>query len=450
MKKLLTASLAASTFLVPAVAQAQSSEVDLLKQQIAAMQAQIQVLSARVEELDKAKTAATPAPAPVAVAVAAAPAPAPAPAVDVEWKGAPKLSGKGGWSFKPRGRLMVDAGSISAPDSLNANTGFGSEMRRARLGVEGDIPGGFGYKFEVDFAGNGVEVADAIISYEDGSFSAAVGQQNNFQSLEELTSSRYSSFIERAAFTDAFAFERRLGVSGQVKSGDLIVQAGLFSDNMGDVPGKSWSADGRIVFMPKLGDAQLHLGASVHHAEIESGDTVRYRQRPLVHFTSDRFINTGNQLVESEFGIGGEAAVIAGPFHAVGEIFSQTMNLPGNVENPNFLGAYAEAGFFLTGESRGYKSGVFDRTKPANPVDKGGMGALQVNLRYDYLDLTDANIAGGSQDGYFASLVWVPTAYTRLTLNYGRLEYSGAAVATSNGDRSYGVDVIGIRSAIDF
>ena len=31
-----------------------------------------------------------------------------------------------------------------------------------------------------------------------------VGQHNNFQSLEELTSSRFSSFIERAAFTDAF------------------------------------------------------------------------------------------------------------------------------------------------------------------------------------------------------------------------------------------------------
>jgi phosphate-selective porin OprO/OprP len=31
-----------------------------------------------------------------------------------------------------------------------------------------------------------------------------VGQHNNFQSMEELTSSLAISFLERAAFTDAF------------------------------------------------------------------------------------------------------------------------------------------------------------------------------------------------------------------------------------------------------
>ncbi|HAV79428.1 MAG TPA: porin, partial [Erythrobacter sp.] len=42
---------------------------------------------------------------------------------------------------------------------------------------------------------------DAILSYEDGPLEVAVGQHNNFQSLEELTSSLHTTFIERAAFT---------------------------------------------------------------------------------------------------------------------------------------------------------------------------------------------------------------------------------------------------------
>jgi phosphate-selective porin OprO/OprP len=179
--------------------------------------------------------------------------------------------------------------------------------------------------------------------------------------------------------------------------------------------------------------------------------TVRYRQRPLVHFTSERFVNTGNLDAESEFGLGLEGAVIAGPFHAAAEGFWQQVNRPGALTDPTFFGGYAEAGFFLTGgDSRGYKGAIFDRVKPKNPVDKGGMGAVQVNLRYDYLDLNDAGITGGQQNGYYLSLVWTPTAYTRFMANYGMLEYDDAVYALATGSRSYSVDSFGVRAQVDF
>ena len=57
---------------------------------------------------------------------------------------------------------------------------------------------------------------------------------------------------------------------------------------------KNWSADGRVVFMPKMGGTQLHLGGSLHYADLQQGSTVRYRQRPLVHFTDARFV-IGNE-----------------------------------------------------------------------------------------------------------------------------------------------------------
>src|SRR3546814_8750459 len=73
--------------------------------------------------------------------------------------------------------------------------------------------------------------------------------------------------------------------------------------------------------------------------------------------------------------------------------------MPVGMADPTFFGGYAEVGYFLTsGDTRGYKDGKFDRTKPKNPVGKGGMGSLQFNLRYDRLDLSDAAILGRSEE----------------------------------------------------
>ena len=350
--------------------------------------------------------------------------------------------------------MQVDAGSITAPSGTGQDLGFGNEVRRARLGVEGSIPGGIGYKFEVDFAGGDAEITDALVDYKAGDVNLTIGQHNNFQSLEELTSSRFISFMERAAFTDAFNFERRLGVSAEYHGGDFLLQTGVFSDNVheiGDTENNSWGGDLRAVFMPKMGNAQLHLGGSLHYRDLnDSAGTIRYRQRPFTHFTSTRFLNTGSFPAKSETSYGVEAAGISGPFHFAGEAYWQKVSSPGFAD-PTFFGGYAEIGYFLTGgDSRGYKKGTFDRVKPKNGFDKGGIGAVQVNLRYDFLDLNDAGIVGGKQDGYAISVIWTPTAYTRLMANYGRMEYTDAAIATGTGDRSYGVDVFGMRAQFDF
>ena len=452
MRKTMIAGLLAATSLMPLQAAAQDTDVQALRAQLQAMQAEMQRLSAKVAELEaeQAQQAdATTALASTQVETSAAVAEMTESQTSTAWKGAPEIEGEGGWSFKPRGRIQADAGFVSAPDGVT--DGFGSEIRRARLGVQGDIPGGFGYKFEVDVAGNEVEVADAFLSYGIGGTAIQIGQHNNFQSMEELTSSLNTSFIERAAFTDAFGFERRLGVSAQYGAGDVLVQAGAFSDNIGDLPGKSYSLDGRVVYMPSFGATQLHLGGSVHYTGVENGGTTRYRQRPLVHFTSQRFVNTGTQLTDSELGYGLEAAAISGPFHFAGEAFWQEARYPGAVEDGQFFGGYAEVGYFLTrGDTRGYKNGVFDRIKPANPLGDGGFGALQVNLRYDRLDLNDGAIVGGTQDGYFASLIWTPTAYTRFLVNYGRFDYTDADILLPDGSADYGVDVMGVRAQVDF
>ena len=436
----LMAAALSCTMSTPLLAQ----DVTLPADELAAMRAQLAAMNARIDQLE-GELAATKAEAAEAGQVVDAPAPA------ADSEPVSTLAKSDGWSFKPRGRLMFDAGFTNAPDSTGASDGFGNEVRRARLGASGDMPGGFGYKFEVDFAGNEISVADAILSYENGPIEIAIGQHNNFQSLEELTSSLHTTFIERAAFTDAFGFERRLGASITYARGDVLAQAGVFTDNLEDTDSKNRGADARIVFMPKAGDTQLHFGGSFHYNDLDDpAAQLRYRQRPLVHFTTQRFIDTRSMGADSETGYGLEAAAIAGRFHAAAEGYWQSVDMPGVADDPTFFGGYVEAGVFLTDDTRGYKGGKFDRTKPSSPVGEGGIGSVQFTLRYDHLDLNDVGIVGGRQAGYFAALVWKPTDYTALMLNYGRLQYTDAILPTAGGDTSYGVDAIGMRAQIDF
>lgn len=443
-KPLLLALMTSSSMIldgVPAVAQsiaqaegtAQTPEQEA--DRTAALEAQVAALQQQLDAVKKQITAATPS-----------------------WKGAPQFVDKDkGWSFKPRGRLQYDVGFVGRPDGVDdRGLGFGTELRRARLGVDGTVPGGFGYKFEADFADNAVDLADALISYDaTDDLGLVIGHHNNFQSLEELTSSLFLTFMERAAFTDAFNFERRVGISATYAAGDVIASAGVFTDSIDDLTNdenNALSVDGRAVFAPKLGGTQLHFGGSAHLRNNNSLADIgtRYRQRPFVHTTDTRFLATPAFPVDKETSYGLEAAAINGPFHAVGEVhwLNADRDVPG--ATPTFFGGYAELGYYLTGETRGYKAGKFDRTKVLNPVGKGGLGAFQVNLRYDHLDLNDAGIIGGRQNGYQASLIWIPQDHVRFLLNYVHLNYDDAAVAAAGGDRDYGIDVFGARAQIDF
>lgn len=441
------AALLATTFATPAFA-ADAVPADVAAD-LAAMRAEIAALRAEVAELKAARAA----PATAAATATATPA-----------GGA---SSGGGVTFKPFGRLQYDVGYVESPPGVtDRGLGFGNEVRRARIGAEGNIPGGFGYKIEVDFANNDVEITDAFLSYKASKeLAVTLGQHNNFQSMEELTSSRFISFLERAAFTDAFNFERRIGLSATWTKGDVVAQGGVFTDNIEDLAdaqdavglgdeNNSISADGRIVYAPKMGRTQFHLGASAHWRDTgdtaAAGPATRYRQRPFVHTSNSRFLATPNMRVATETDYGLEAALIRGPFHAVAEAHWLNADTLTPGLSPTFFGGYAEVGYFLTGEGRGYKSGRWDRTKVRRPVGGGGAGAFQINLRYDYLDLTDGGIVGGRQRGYEASLVWIPQDHVRFLLNYGHLRYDDAAIAAAGGDRDYGIDVFGARAQVDF
>ena len=452
-------------------AQAQNADLKAIQQQIAEMQSQMQGMQTQISALQlqlgqanarvaAAETRAVSAETQASAATAAlAKAPAASvtakPATDITWDGAPKLATKDGWSFKPRGRLQLDAGGVNAPAGIASaqSLGWGAEFRRVYLGVDGTMPGGFGYRVEADLAGNAVDLTDAYLTYKaNPKLTLTIGQHKPFQSMEDMTSDLFTSFMERAAFNSGFGFERRVGVSAAYQGKAVLVQAGVFADNAADLNNdrnNSYSLDGRVVFMPKLGDAQLHLGGSVHYRDFNDAQiSTRYRARPFIHTTDVRLVDTGVFAATGERSIGAEFAYINGRFHATAESQWMTALRPG-LADPTFNGGYAEVGYLLTDDKTAYKGGAYDRIRPKNPLNKGGIGAIQINARYDWLNLNSGAILGGKQEVAGISAVWMPTDYVRFIANYGHIWLNNAAVP-AGAIRNYSADSIGMRAQFDF
>jgi len=446
MRFLLAVLLAWCAVVAPSPALAQPIDLAAVQRQLAEMQAEIARLTAQVAELQARED--SPAPAPNDV-----PAVTPSPAI--AWKGAPEIAGEGGWSFKPRGRLQVDTGVIDAPAALAGDSlGSRTEFRRVYIGFEGTLPGNFGYRVEADLANSAVELTDVYLTYKASpELTLTAGHQKAFWGLDELTSDLFTPFMERAGFNSAFGFERRVGLSGTYAGKEVIVQAGAFTDNAADLnadSNNSYSLDGRIVFSPALGDGQLHLAGSAHVRDLnDAAATVRYRARPFLHTTDLRLVDTRAFSAAGERSFGVELAFIQGPFHATFEGHRLTARRPG-LPDPDFWGGYAEVGFLLTpGDRTAYRNGAYDRIRPARPVSAGGIGAIQLNARYDRLDLNDGTIGGGTQQGALLSAIWIPVEYVRFLVNYGHLWIADAAVLAGT-DVDYQVDTLGMRAQIDF
>lgn len=356
------------------------------------------------------------------------------------------------WQLKPRWRVQYDVANLDGPSGL-IGTGNLQDIRRARIGVDLKMPRGFAARVETELTTDPIELTDAYVQWSDKRVKVMVGQQKPQLPLDEENSNLNISFLERAAFVSTFGYGRRTGVSGHYANGDWSMSGGVYTDPLialNDVATNSMSIDFRTFWSPKLGNTKVHLAAAYHWRDLNDvGITSqRYRTRPSIRITDTRYIGTPALAVGKEQRFGLEAAAVNGQFHVAAEahwLKAQRAVL----DDPTFFGAYAEAGVFLTNDSRPLKGGLFGAIKPKKPVGGGGIGAVQINLRYDFLDLNSRGVVGGTQNGYLASLIWTPAENFRLMGQYAKLKYSDAAIAVA-GDRSYSVDVLGVRGQISF
>ncbi len=351
---------------------------------------------------------------------------------DFRWKNGFKLdSPDGNFKLAFGGRINLDFTFPSADSELDSLFGpfeDTSDIRRGRLVFSGTVYERVEFKIEYDFAGGDADPTDVYVGIRDTpAGNIRVGHFFEPFSIEQHTSTKYTTFLERA-LPNAFSPSRNVGIMLHDTAVDrrLLWAVGVFRESDGFAFGQGddqLNLTARIAGLPIFTDDShrlLHLGLSFSRKDRGGdGGSVRYRQRPETPF-SPRLVDTGSLAVEAVDVVALEVAFNAGSFHTQGEYMQASVD-DSTLGDPSFDGYYIQAGYFLTGEHRPYilGRGGFGRIKPRSIFGKeGGRGAWEIAARYSTIDLTDGAVAGGELEDVTLALNWYLNPVTRLQLNY--------------------------------
>lgn len=378
-------------------------------------------------------------------------------ATAVEWRGAPQLtSATGDYSAKFRGRMQADAWIVS-DDPVERDYPSGTELRAVRLGIQGALGPAFSYEAEADFAGNSVTVKAAYLQYRGSSpWTLRAGNLKPHISLENMTGLHQVTFMERA-LPNVFAIsDEILGVSAITNGSRWSLGISGFGDGPGSqFEGKeALGASARITYAPILSDNRLfHVGASAmqQHFGEDAGDNFRLRQRPEVHLFSTRLLDTGSMDTDDSSTLGFELAAVAGPLSVQTEYLRKQVNYA-DQPSTTFGGFYGYLSWLVTGETRPYSasSGKFGKIRPHKEFANGGLGALELALRYSTLDLSDGLVLGGDATNITLGLNWYMTDYARLALNWVHFDVEDSVSTVPFSSGSHEGNAFGIRAQVDW
>jgi phosphate-selective porin OprO/OprP len=385
------------------------------------------------------------------------------------------------WGWFDQSQNSRDAaggGSAPALGTLQDGTNF----RRGRVSGSGTFSEIFEWAVEWEFSGSsdvfwddlwfGVTGMPIIGSARMGHIKVPMGFESNM-------SSRYLTFLERGLIFEAFFEEYDPGI---------VILNNAFDQRMGwqaafhriDPEGEGidygtgdYAGTGRVTFLPYWADngrCWAHLGASAQYRSGEfdtvSGERLqRYRTRPPFRnrqASYPRFVDTG--VLESDHAdiVGLEAAFTYGPLSIQAEYAHNWVNdarqpVGGAFQGDlHFQGYYVFVSYFLTGEHRPYdkRLGRVDRAIPLENFfwvkgENGGRhlarGAWEVCARYDYVDLSDNGVRGGTLHDWTFGLNWYWNPNMRWMLNYIIADRN--VDAPGNGDA---VKIVALRFHYDF
>jgi len=424
-------------------------------------------------------------------------------------KGLEFESKDGNFKAAINGRLQADSqinvnGNDPAVNAATATTNQladGADIRRARLGVEGTFFRDYDYKFEYDFSrGNGSAAAgitDAYINWRLSSpFGVKVGQFKEPFSLEEATSNRFLTFIERNMAVNSFSDNPnayKVGIGANYSLDQFAFMAALQTEPVGggwayntsvNTNGNNnrnngsgdtgWDVTGRIVGRPWLHSEKkfLHIGASGSYRSVNNNylgngtfnnGGMTFTSTPDGNVDRTAILTTGNMSnltgtlkVEDITRFAAESALVYGPFSAQAEYLQANISGQGYGSGETLDGYYGYVSYFMTGESRVYKAktGAWDRIKPAHNFDmKNGWGAWELALGYDNLNLTDNLITGGEAQTFKTALNWYPNSHMRLMANFihvldiNTANNTNARSAAFNGTH---LDMLEMRAQVDW
>jgi phosphate-selective porin OprO and OprP len=374
--------------------------------------------------------------------------------------------------------------------------GSGAVFRRVRFGVEGKFFRDFIYELRFDFGGSGIEGSGVINIARVGyvgipGLRIQAGAIQPIMTMYDATSSAELTTMERAAVITTLVgnfggdnARRGVEVTYQKENflwdGDNFLLTGAFTGEraaQGDhsgIPGNDEStyALGRLAYrLWSDGTSNIQIGGTYAHVLNQDDNIIRLRERPEIRVTGDRFIDTGNILVEdgsraygAEFGMNWENLYLAG------EYYMFELDRQGALTNAEFDGYYVEGEWILTGENKRYVAGgnnnnqaVFRGPSIAAPWSPGGgIGAWSLHARHSVLDLNynagnagfavpaapDLGVRGGKQTVNNVGITWYINNNFKMQGEYAMVEVDrlNAAGQSLNAD----FDIIQTRMMFTF
>jgi phosphate-selective porin OprO/OprP len=384
-------------------------------------------------------------------------------------------SPKGDFNFAARGRIHLDwgywdPGNKPGLSGAAADLPDGYNFRRAYLGFTGKAFNDFTYTMTADFGGriNTARLYEAVINYTGiPNLSIDVGEWEPNFTFEDSISSNDIPFIERDQAvnlaTGNVAGDTRLAAGFRYNQNGFWVGANVTGNNINQTATIDPSDDqaamiARVAykFAPDA-NSWIHVGADYGYLwRPAAGPTPGARnyslsERPDTRLGggSVRFINTGNIDTKNFSTYGAELVASFDSAWLMSEYYHYDFTRRANtaaLPDPKFNAYYVGAGFFLTGEKRGYSNATaaFGGVTPLKPfkLDGSGFGAFELvakyskaNLNYrESLTAAAGGIRGGDEKIYLFGLNWYLNSFVRLMFNYNIIEVSKMTAAGGNGD----------------
>jgi phosphate-selective porin OprO and OprP len=330
----------------------------------------------------------------------------------------------GRFEAKVGGRIHLDFVSLDSDDSATYAEDGGAYFRRARLTLSGKAYG-WEYKFENDFAD--AEAATAVScdavdptdceaetvgtnSFRDMFIATSllggkvtIGQFKPLRGMEEMTSSNEITMLERPFASASGMFSgRQFATGAKWDGGTEAMTYGFAVQNNSVLKGADSRiteepvVSGRVTFAPvNAEEITVHLGLSGSLENGRVGEGARFRGRgklPATDLGTSRTLAEAGAATDAQDKearhLGLELAGAVGPFYAQSEYvlasYSDAYDGATGPEDADVAAYYLMASWFVTGEHKPYKGGVFKSPKPAADI-----GAWEVKARYDFAENKD-------------------------------------------------------------
>jgi phosphate-selective porin OprO and OprP len=365
--------------------------------------------------------------------------------------------------LKLSGRLYLDAGLQSMKDKRDFVPGsqqdsqidldFGFRVRSARIRAEGAIHPTLRWRAEMEVISNTFTARGIMLQYTHSPrFQLIFGNlAKEPMGIERMSPLGWYSFMELPVSVATFMPERSASFRAEYRGDtyNLMLSALRSGDRLlGEVDEGGYNVAGRVTWSP------YHDANRFFHVGLSGAYRINTFDRPDTHATVRRYtkvsypVLAGNRAVGSALmGItpiddvfdvtryNADWAFGMGQLYAQGEFTGMRLRRDFALQNMYFGGYYAQAGYFLTRDRRPYlpKEGRFGPLTPRQSFTPGGgIGAVELAVRYSFLDMREVDYDGGTIHQIALALNWFLNRDTSVTLNY---IFVGTNLPDGNGSR---------------